>query len=185
MLSAATKRELPLWMSVSRAFLGWCELEAGRLANGIEILEGERGFQRVAHVAYWLPMYLCWLAEAYADTGRLKEAKASLQKARSIMGGSSFWYDAECLRIEARMAGEEEHPESLFEQALSLARQRGQMGFALRTARCLADYLSEKGQSGRGRDVLQEAILPFVDQPDRGDRAQARALLRSLQASPG
>ncbi len=69
MLAAATKRELPLWMSVSRAFLGWCELEAGHVAKGIEALEGERGFLRAAHVAYWLPMYLCWLAEAYADTG--------------------------------------------------------------------------------------------------------------------
>ena len=181
MLAAASKRELPLWMSVSRAFLGWCELEAGRVDKGIEALEGERGFLRVAHVSYWLPMYLTWLAEAYADTGNVSEAKECLEEARAIIGGANFWYEIECMRIEARMAREEEQPEQLFEQALTLARQRGQLGFALRAARCFAQYLDRKGQVERGCALLQEALLPFVDEPESGDRKEAKALLRSLE----
>ena len=181
MLSAATKRELPLWMSVSRAFLGWCELEAGHVAKGIEALEGERGFLRAAHIAYWLPMYLCWLAEAYADTGKIEEARACLGEARNVMGASSFWYEIEYLRIEARMAGDDDRSEHRFQEALALARQRGQAGFALRAATGFAEYLRRKGQPERGRDLLQEALLPFLDQPDRGDRADAKALLRSLR----
>jgi predicted ATPase len=181
MLAAATKRELPLWMSVSRAFLGWCELEAGRVNEGIKILEGERGFLRVAHVSYWLPMYLSWLAEAYADTGNVTGAKACIDEARAIIGGANFWYETECLRIEARIAGDEDQPEQLFEQALTLASQRGQVGFALRSARCFAEHLAREGQAERGCGLLQEALLPFLDQPDSGDRADAKALLRSLQ----
>jgi tetratricopeptide (TPR) repeat protein len=181
MLAEATKRELQLWMSVSRAFLGWCELEAGRLDKGIEILEGERSFLRVAHVAYWLPMYLCWLAEAYADTGKLEEAKACLDEAREVIGPASFWYEIECLRIEGRVAGDDDRAEQCFEQALALARRRGQLGFALRAARGLADHLGRKGQRARACALLQQALTPFIDQPDHGDRADARALLRLLQ----
>ena len=184
MLEAARKRELPLWMSVSRAFLGWCELEAGRVVEGIGILEGERGFLRAAQIAYWLPMYLCWLAEAHADTGNLEEAKSCLAEARAIIGGANFWYEIECLRIEARMTAEQDEPEHLFEQALTLARERRQVGFELRAARSFAEYLARKGQRERGRKILQQALLPFLDQ-DGGDRADAKALLRSLQGEPG
>jgi hypothetical protein len=172
-------------MSVSRAFLGWCELEAGRLDKGVEILEGERGFLRVAQVAYWLPMYLCWLAEAYADTGRLKEAGACLEEARAVIGGANFWYEIECQRIEARMAGCGDRAERRFEETLALARRRGQLGFALRAARSFADLLGQKGQSSRACALLRQALVPFVDQPDGGDRADARALLRVLEDAPG
>jgi tetratricopeptide (TPR) repeat protein len=186
MLTAATERELPLWMSVSRAFHGWCEIEAGHLEVGIEILEAERGFLRAAQVSYWLPMYLCWLAEAYADTGNPQAAKASVAEARAIIGGTNFWYESECLRIEARLAGDNRRAVELFEQALALGNKRGQVGFALRAARSFADHLARNGQPERGRGILQEALLPFADQQDRGDRKDARELLRSIeQLVPG
>jgi tetratricopeptide (TPR) repeat protein len=181
MLAMATKRELPLWISFSRAFLGWCELEAGNVAEGIQILEGERGFLRATHLANWLPMYLCWLAEAYADTGNVSEAKACLAEARAINDAGNFWYEIECLRIEARMTADEDRAEQLFEQALALARERGQPGFALRTARCLAQHLERKGKAERGRALLEEALLPFANEPDSGDRKEAQALLDSLR----
>jgi predicted ATPase len=181
MLAVATKRELPLWMSVSRSFLGWCELEAGRVAEGIEVLEGERGFLRLAHVSLWLPMYLSWLAEAYADADNIAEAKECLDEARAIIGGTNFWYEIECMRIEARMATETEQPEQLFDQTLSLARQRGQPGFALRAAHCFAQYLDGKGEAERSCALLREALLPFANEPDSGDRKEAKALLRLLE----
>jgi tetratricopeptide (TPR) repeat protein len=186
MLDSATKRELPLWMSVSRAFLGWCELEAGRFAEGIEMLERERAFLRRAQVSYWLPMYLCWLAEAYTETGNPVTAKACIGEARSTIGGTNFWYEIECLRIEARLAANGEEAERLFESALELAHQRGQPGFGLRTARFFADYLIRDSQPERGGHILQRALLPFADESDRGDRKDARELLRSLkQLIPG
>jgi tetratricopeptide (TPR) repeat protein len=181
MLAAATTRELQLWMSVSRAFLGWCGLEPGSLDKGIRILEGERGFLRVAQVTYWLPVYLCWLAEAYADTGRPQEARACLDEARAVIGPDRFWYEIECLRIEARIAADGDQAERCFEEALALAHRRGQLGFALRVARSFADLLGRMGQPSRACALLRQALAPFADQPDGGDRADARALLRALE----
>jgi hypothetical protein len=64
---------------------------------------------------------------------------------------------------------------------LALARQRGQRGFALRAAICLADLLAARGHTERAHRLLQDELQFFADQPDRGDRSEAKALLRSLQ----
>jgi len=185
-LAGATRRELPLWISVARSFLGWAEVESGRLAEGIDTLEKQRNFLQSAHLAYWLPTYLCWLADAYVHAGRLLEASQCLKQARDVIGRGGNWYEVECQRIEGRLAA---HPqlddaglaERCFQQALALARQRGQRGFALRAAQGLASFLAAKGQTGRARELLQSELRFFTDQPVRGDRADAKALLRSLE----
>jgi predicted ATPase len=186
-LAGAIKRELPLWISVARSFLGWSEVESGRLAEGIDMLEKQRNFLQTAHLIYWLPTYLCWLAEAYVRADELAEARLCLEQARNVFGrGGNYWYEVECLRIEGRLAA---HPqindvalaERYFEQALALARQRGQRGFALRAADGFARLLAANGQSERARTLLQHELQFFADQPDRGDRSDAKRLLRSLQ----
>jgi class 3 adenylate cyclase/tetratricopeptide (TPR) repeat protein len=185
-LAGATKRELPLWISVARTFLGWAEVESGRWAEGIDTLEKQRNFLHSAHLAYWLPTYLCWLSDAYVHAGRLLEASQCLKQARDAIGRGGNWYEVECLRIEGRLAA---HPqrddaalaERCFEQALALARQRGQRGFALRAAHGLARFLAAKGQTDRARELLQPELQFFTDQPVCGDRADAKALLLSLE----
>jgi tetratricopeptide (TPR) repeat protein len=190
-LVAAAKRELPLWVSVARLFLGWCELESGRLTEGIDLLEKQRGLVQTAYLVPWLPTYLCWLAEAYIRAEKLSDAKRCLEQAREVFSrGGNYWYQVECLRIEGRLAAHSQindakKAEQCFEQALTLARQRGQRGFALRAAHSLADHLADNGQPERARELLEEELKFFNDQPDRGDRVDAKALLCSLQgASP-
>ncbi|MCK1518446.1 AAA family ATPase [Bradyrhizobium sp. 190] len=189
-LAGAIERELPLWISVARSFLGWSEVESGRLAQGIDTLEKQRDFLQTAHLVYWLPTYLCWLAEAYVRTDKLAEARRCLEQARNVFGrGGNYWYEVECLRIEGRLAAHAQiHDTALaeryFEQSLALARQRGQRGFALRAAGSLAGLLAAKGQSERAHTLLQHELQFFADQPDRGDRSDAKVLLRSLQEGP-
>jgi class 3 adenylate cyclase/tetratricopeptide (TPR) repeat protein len=187
-LQDAVKRELPLWISVARSFLGWSEVESGRLAEGIDTLEKQRHFLQTAHLLYWLPTYLCWLAEAYVRADRPVEARLCLEQARDVFGrGGSYWYEVECLRIEGRLSAHAQVndaalAERYFEQALALARQRGQRGFALRAANGLAGLLAANGQTERAQTLLRHELEYFAGQPDRGDRSDARALLCSLQA---
>jgi class 3 adenylate cyclase/predicted ATPase/DNA-binding PadR family transcriptional regulator len=187
MLARAIERELPLWILVARSFLGWSEVESGRLVEGIDTLEKLRDSFQNAHLVYWLPTYLCWLAEAYVRTDKLAEARLCLEQARNVFArGGNYWYEVECLRIEGRLAAHTQIndaalAERCFEQALALARQRGQRGFALRAADGLARLLAAKGQTERARTLLQQELQFFADQPDRGDRSDAKVLLRSLQ----
>jgi class 3 adenylate cyclase/tetratricopeptide (TPR) repeat protein len=186
-LAGAVKRELPLWASVASSFLGWSEVESGRLAEGIDTLEKQRNFLQTAHLAYYLPTYLCWLAEAYVRADKVAEARLCLEQARDVFGrGGNYWYEVECLRIEGRLSAHAQIndtalAERYFDQALALARQRGQRGFALRAANGLAGLLAAKGQTERAHTLLQHELEYFAGQPDRGDRSDAKVLLRSLQ----
>src|SRR5262249_50186132 len=170
-LVGALKRELPLWISVARTFLGWCEIESGRLEAGIEALEKQRSFLQTAQLVYWLPTYLCWLTDAYTRVAKVHEAKLCLEQTRDVIGrGGNSWYEAECLRLEGRLVARAEihdhvQAEWYFERALALAHQRGQRGFALRAARDLAGHLAEKGQPARARALLQNELEFFADQP--------------------
>ena len=187
-LAGAIKRELPLWISVAQTFLGWAEVESGCLEQGIDTLGKQRGFLERAQLFYWLPTYLCWLTEAHARAGNLQDAKVCLGQARDFArrGGNS-WYEVECLRLEGHLAAAEAEihdparAERCFEQALVLARQRGQRGFALRTARDLAAHLAGKGEPARAYEVLQGEFAFFTGQPEGGDRTDAKALLCSLR----
>ena len=186
LLAGATERELSLWILVARSFLGWSDIEAGRLAEGIETLERLRASFQNAHLVYWLPTYLCWLAEAYVRTDKLAEARLCLEQARNVFARrGDHWYEVECLRIEGRVAAhahinDAALAERCFEQALTLALQRGQHGFALRTVSSLAPVLAD-GQAERACILLQRELQYFADQPEFGDRADAGALLLSLR----
>jgi class 3 adenylate cyclase/tetratricopeptide (TPR) repeat protein len=187
-LEGATRRELPLWVSVARTFLGWAVIESGRTAEGIEALEQQRNFLRTAHLLYWLPTYLCWLAEAYIDADRPNDAGPCLQEARQILHGGKFWYEPECLRLEARLnahprLGDAKRAVAGFGAALDLARQRGQRGFALRAALSFAAHLKAAGNAARAFEILQEELHFFADQPQRGDRAEAQALIKTLSCA--
>jgi len=186
-LVGALKRELPLWISVARTFLGWCDVESGRLKAGIDTLEKQRAFLETAQLVYWLPTYLCWLTDAYLRVGKVDDAKLCLEQAREVIDrGGNSWYEAECLRLEGRRAahaeiGDAVQAEWYFERALALAHQRGQRGFALRAARDFAGHLADKGDPARARALLQDELGLFADQPERGDRADSKALLRTLR----
>jgi class 3 adenylate cyclase/tetratricopeptide (TPR) repeat protein len=188
-LAGAIERELRLWISVARAYLGWAEVEAGNFAEGIAKLEEQSGFLHSAQLRYWLPTYLCWLGEAYVRADKPMQAKLRIDEAHEVMGrGGDYWYATECLRIEGRLLA---HPEvndaggaeKCFEQALALARARGQRGFALRAATALAAHVASKGRPEGPCELLEEELRFFADAPDRGDRADARALLRSLKGA--
>ena len=166
---------------------------SGCLEQGIDTLEKQRGFLQRAQLIYWLPTYLCWLTEAHLRAANLQDAKSCLAQARdfSRRGGNS-WYEVECLRLEGRLAaaaGQSDATaaaERCFEQALAVADQRGQRGFALRTARDLAALLAGKGEPARAHVRCCRAEFAFfMNQPEGGDRTDAKALLCSLRgASP-
>lgn len=186
-LEGAIRRELPLWISVARTFLGWADIESGRLAEGIDVLEKQREFLQMAHVVYQLPWYLCWLAEAYVRSDRLADARRCLDQARNVFGrGGNYWYEAECLRIEGRFASHAQIndtglAEQNFEQAHALAHRRGQRGFGLRAAVGLAGLLVTKGQTEGARTLLQHELQFFAGQPEGGDRSDAIRLMCDLQ----
>ncbi len=190
-LAFALERELPFWITVARGFLGWCELQSGRAAEGMASFERQYDFFRALSLVYWMPTYLCWWSEACLAEGRLADARARLAEARQIiLSGGECWYEPECLRVEGLIAAHDESNDAArardcFEHALLLARERGQLGFALRAALDLARLLARAGDVDPARSLVEEAMRPFLGQPEHGDRSDAAAFLRALNEADG
>ena len=167
-LEDAIKRELPLWISVARSFLGWSEVESGSLAQGIDTLEKQRDFLQTAHLVYWLPTYLCWLAEAYIRTDKLAEAKLCLEQARNVVGrGGNYWYEVECLRIEGRLAA---HRRSMMRRSLK--------GTSSKRWRSPASAANEDLPCAR------RTVLPAFSPPKARPNVHARCCNPNCNSSP-
>ena len=185
-LAVATERELPFWEAVGRAFMAWCAVELGKIDEGIVTLV--RGFEifRGANLVYWMPTYLCWLADAYRRSGEATRARECLARAREIMArGGECWYEAESWRIEgvllAREPNEGQAARRAFERALELTRERGQRSFELRSVLALAELMAGEGQAASAEALLRSAMAPFEGQPASADLGDAKAFLQTLE----
>lgn len=181
---AAAERELPFWMTIARTFLGWCEIQSGRPADGIVTLDRERAFLERVNLVSWMPVYLCWLTEAHLELGQFDHAGRCLAQARKMIGdGGESWYEPECWRLQGRLAlraPDAAAARACFERALALSREAQDTGFGLRASIDLADLLARDGERDGARTLLAEALAPYAGQPAAGDRAAARALLSAL-----
>ena len=78
---------------------------------------------------------------------------------------------------EAR--GDAAGAESQHRQALTMARERGALGWALRAATSLGSVLHARGADAEARAVVNQALGPFAAS-DEADVRDARALLATL-----
>lgn len=183
-LHAAAERELPFWMTIARTFLGWCEIQSGKLQEGIATLESQREFLQKANLISWLPAYLCWIADAHIQAGAPGEARTVLAQAKDIIArGGETWYEPECWRLSGRLAlfeMDDSRARESFVGALALADEHADRGFALRAAMDLAGLLARRGEPDDARALLTRALAPYDQQPLAGDRADAKALLEKL-----
>ena len=173
----AAERQLPFWSELNQAFLAWCACQED-LAAGIAGLERQLATFRAINLAYWVPTYICWLAEAQARAGDRATAQASLLQARELMErGGEVWYEAEAWRLEGVLLADDPatrgRAKPVFERALTLAKRRNQVMLALRAA----TSLHRLEWSAASREALDLAVEPVRNHIANADVADALALL--------
>ncbi len=150
---------------MARSFLGWSQVESGRLAEGIDTLEKQRRFPGDG-ASYLLAAHLSVLAgRGICPSDKLTRSQASVSTRRATLSGEAATTgtrSSACAskgglpRIRRSMM--QPRAERFFEQALALANQRGQRGFALRAALALAGHLAREGQSPTGSQVAGRRV---------------------------
>jgi predicted ATPase len=175
------ERHLPFYLAMGTCAKGWVaaqrdELDAGlaKLDRGLAILEatGAR-----TSSPYWRSLRV----EAHLRGGQLEEGLRVVDEALAVSKQTlDRFYAPELHRLRGelrRRGGSGQEALSLFQQALAEARDDGARSLELRAATSLFRLWRDRGEGGRGREILSEAYASFTEGFGTGDLLEARALL--------
>ena len=132
------------------------------------------------------PLIIGKLAELQLRAGRLEEAALTVEGALAIARdtGQAF-YDAELHRLKGEILLElqdhsEDEAESLFREAIEIARGQESKSLELRAATSLARLWQRQGKRDEARELLAPVYDWFTEGFDTQDLKDAKALLAEL-----
>jgi tetratricopeptide (TPR) repeat protein len=167
-------------LAIGQCSLGWAtawqgDIDVGlvMVSDAVTSLQASR-----ARIRPQVGKYL--LADILALAGRRSEALATINEvlAFSAATGARF-LDAELLRRKGELLADadEAQAESVFRQAIAVARAQSARLFELRTATSLARLLMAHGRGAEARDMLRAFDAWLREAADSADIRDARTLL--------
>ena len=136
----------------------------------------------------FVPLYLSYLARAYAELGQFDDAWRCIGEAMTAMETTKeTWCEAEVNRIAGEIALMSPEPdaakaEAYFERALAVARQQQAKSWELRAAMSMARLWRDQGKPQQARELLAPVYGWFTEGFDTLDLKEAKALLDELHA---
>lgn len=156
----------------------------GEPTNAATISEMCRHVTSKLHVTAWRKIAcLCLLAELCADSGCAEEGLQVLRSTPEEHRGA--WAAPEILRLEGELLLRREQPalaeaKRRFDEAIELARGRGEKSFELRAATSLARLLDRQGRREEAHATLAGVYGWFTEGFDTADLKAAKVLLQEL-----
>jgi class 3 adenylate cyclase/predicted ATPase len=133
----------------------------------------------------WVPLYLSYLAMAYAEVGQINDARRCIGEAMTAMEATKErWYEAEVYRMAGEIALKS--PESVtkaeayFQHALAIARAQQAKSWELRAALSMARLRRDQGKRNEALDLLTPVHNWFTEGFDTLDLTEAKVLLDAL-----
>jgi len=140
-------------------------------------------FRDINHLAR-MPYYLCVLAGALADHGRLGEAEATIRSALDVAHSQNEgWCLPEVVRVEASILaaqGRTDAAEVLLGKSMALAQKVGAMSWRLRAANDLARLWRAGSRADDAREMLLPVFNEFTEGFATRDLVAAAELLATL-----
>jgi predicted ATPase len=173
-------------IELGRILRGWAlVLQGDAAADVAHIRQGIAGSQgqgpEVAH-PYWLIL----LAEAYGQVGQPEAGLEELAEALSVMATTEAqWWEAEVYRLQGNLllrlpSSDVSQAETLFHQALDVARTQQAKSLELRAAMSLSRLWQQLGQRIEARRLLEDIYCWFTEGFDTADLQAAKVLLEQL-----
>jgi predicted ATPase/class 3 adenylate cyclase len=168
------------------ALRGWAMAHKGRPEDGItQIREGLAACHTIG-VELWRPYFLCLLAEAYMETGRIDDGLATLTEALAAADEHENHHNrAEIHRLKGELllrqnAYSTAEAQSCFQRAIEIARKQSAKSWELRATMSLARLLAKQGKRDEARRMLAEIYNWFTEGFGTADFTEAKALLEEL-----
>jgi predicted ATPase len=136
----------------------------------------------------FVPLYLSYLARAYAELGEFDDAWRCIGEAMKMVETTKegVW-EAEVNRVAGEIALKSPEPDSVkaeayFERALAVARAQQAKSWELSAGMSMARLWRDQGKRDEARDLLAPVYGWFTEGFDTRDLKEAKALLEELAA---
>ena len=159
---------------------------SGKASDPVQVVNSALAAYRSTGNTSGKPMYLSFLARAYADNGKFDDAWHSIDEAMvAIETTKEKWWEAEVHRVAGEVAlmsfeRDAAKAEAYFERALEVARQQQAKSWELRAAMSMARLWRDQGKPQQARELLAPVYGWFTEGFDTLDLKEAKALLDEL-----
>ena len=176
------------WKAVGKLEQGALMGLTGNASGAVQVMPAGIAAQRSAGTAVHMPLWLSWLARAYAGVGQFDEAWCCIAEAFTVVERTKEkMCDTQINHLAGEIALMSPEPEvakaqAYFERALTVARQQQAKSWELRAAMSLARLWRDQGRPDDARNLLAPVYGWFTEGFDTLDLKQAKALLDELHA---
>jgi predicted ATPase len=160
----------------------------GQSSEAIHMITSGIAVSRSTGATIWMPLWLSFLASAYAELGQIDDAWRCIGEAMTTVETTKErWFEAEVLRLAGETALMGSQPdaaraEEYFDRALNVARQQQAKSWELRAAMSLSRLWRDQGKPQQARELLAPVYGWFTEGFDTRDLKEAKALLEQLAA---
>jgi class 3 adenylate cyclase/tetratricopeptide (TPR) repeat protein len=183
-LALADEKGAVFWRTAAMILRGWVFWQTGKASDVVQALT--TGYAAFGSTGAQLhtPLSFSYLAQSYAELGRLDDAWRCRDEAMAAMETTKErLFEAEVLRVAgeiALMSPEQAKAEAFFERALTVARSQQAKSWELRAAMSMARLWRDQGKPQQARELLAPIYGWFTEGFDTRDLKEAKVLLDEL-----
>jgi predicted ATPase len=185
-IALSAEHGFSFWLAVATILRGWAMAQQGLNEEGIAQMEEGLAAYRATGAEIGRPRWLCWLAQACIESGRLNDGLSVLAEAvADVKKTEGRQYEAEIYRLNGELLLKQDHSnaaeaQKCFERAVEIARKQSAKSWELRATMSLARLLASQGKRDEARTMLAKIYGWFTEGFDTADLKEAKALLDEL-----
>ncbi len=184
LVALADEKGAWFWKSCGTSMQGCLFALTGKASDAVHMITSGIAAWRATGATIWLPVYLSYLARAYADCSKVDDARRCIAEAMTAVETTKErWWEAEVNRMAGEVAlisGKQDAAEAYFARALDVAVAQQAKAFELRAAMSMARLWRDQGTPHKAQDVLLPVYGWFTEGFDTLDLREAKALLDAL-----
>ena len=185
-MALSAEHGLTDYLARATTLRGWAMTEQRHNEEGIALIQEGLAASRATGSELYRPYFLCLLAEACTQTGRLDEGLSALTEALAAANEhEDRHYEPEAHRLKGELLLKQndsntEEAQNCFQRAVEIARKQSAKSFELRATMSLVRLLAKQGRRDEARTMLAEIYGWFTEGFDTADLIDAKALLDEL-----
>jgi predicted ATPase len=177
-----------IWKAYGMLNQGFLLALTVQAADAVQMINSGLTAYRSTGTTMWMPMFLSYLARAYAGLGQFDDAWRCIGEAITTMERTNErWFEAEVNRVAGEIAlksmkADAVKAQGYFDRALAVARQQQAKSWELRAAMSLARLWRDQDKVQQARELLAPVYGWFTEGFETRDLKEAKALLEELAA---